>query len=699
MVFAEKVPLNKNIVFYPAVFLGAFLLFLVQPMIGKYLLPWFGGSPSVWTTCLLFFQTLLLAGYAYAHFVQRLTPGRQALLHALLLVGALAAAGFRLVQWGSPVLPAAGMRPSQAASPVWSVFYLLLISIGPAYFLLSTSASLLQAWFHRVAPTRSVYFFYIISNTASLLALVSYPFLLEPFLTLKAQALVWSGGFGLYVLFCMVCALRLKGSDSGAEVKSSAAEHAAPRLGPGAVFRWILLSACGVLMLMASTNQITQDVPPVPFLWILPLALYLLSFIIGFMDRLKRLQPLYILMLGAAGAAAYYLISIGVDNSMRLQIAAHSFILFAICLFCHNELYRSRPPEARLTGFYLCLALGGVLGGVFAAVVAPRVFNQLWEYQIALVLAALLAARAIYRNPRGLLYRIRFFAYPAVSVLALAVTYGPIHDNPNTLYASRNFFGTLRVLQVKDETGTRNVLYHGRIDHGSQYTDTRRSQLPTSYFTANSGIALAFDSLRTFINRPLRVGMLGVGVGTLASYGHSGDLFRLYEINPQIIRLAGQSPFFSYLKQSPATIETVQGDGRIELERELKNPGPQRFDLLILDAFSGDSPPAHLLTREAFELYLRHLAPDGLLAVHISNRYINFSPLMRAVQKEFNLAAVLIYDDGTTGLSAFETEWVILSPSYQNISDELRARDLFEENPEQVRIWTDDYSNLLPLLW
>jgi hypothetical protein len=693
--------LKKSLAYYPAIFLGAFLLFMVQPIIGKYLLPWFGGAPSVWTTCLLFFQILLLAGYAYAHFLQRLEFRTQASIHLLLLGAAVAGGGVLFFVWGSPILPAASLKPHGDDAPAWAIFRLLLTGIGLSYFLLSTSASLLQAWFHRMEPSKSAYFFYVVSNAASLLALLSYPFLIEPVLPLKTQALTWSGGFAAYAAICTYCALQLRRAappQPRTPAEPDTAGEATPRLRDA--LHWTVLAACGVLMLMSATNQMTLDVPPVPFLWVLPLALYLLSYIIGFIDRLKNLQNLYILMLGLAGIAAWYLIVEDIEFEMPVQIAGHCFILFTVCLFCHNALFRSRPHPSQLTAFYLCISLGGALGGIFVAVIAPRIFSSYWEYQISLVLAVVLAVVSLHRNPGGLLHKARWIGWMLVVVLAVAITYGPFDEGRSALYRGRNFFGSLRVDQSEQPEGKLNTLYHGRIGHGGQFTDAALSKIITTYYTAESGVGLAIQALEDRMpDSPLRMGVVGLGAGTLAAYGRPGDAYRLYEINPQVIALARNPEIFTFLQDSDAAIETVLGDGRIQLERELRERGSNQFNLLVLDAFSGDAPPAHLLTKEAFALYLEHLAPDGLIAVNISNRYINFMPLMRAVKNEFSLYGVLIYNEATALNYTEASDWIIFSPSTENMTAELWYNDTFEDYPGTVRIWTDDYSNLLTLFW
>ena len=681
-------------VFACTVFLGSFLLFQVQPLIGKYLLPWFGGAPAVWLTCLMFFQLLLLGGYAYAHSMQRFRPARQAALHAGLLAVALTAGGFLIFAWGSPLLPDLSWRPGGTERPVWHILRLLLVSIGLSYFLLSAGASLLQAWFHRVQPERSPYIFYIVSNTASLLALLSYPLLIEPLLTIRQQAWLWSGGFTVYVLLCAGCAVRIWHLPYSQTLAHQIVHN--KKLSLSRLSLWTLLSFCSVLALMSVTNQMTQDVPPVPFLWILPLSVYLLSYIIGFMEKQRNWQSIYIYLLVCAFAAVWTLSRQGLEVEIRQQIVIYSLILLAVCLFCHNALYRAKPDPRHLTGFYLCISVGGALGGLFTVLAAPFLFKGYWEYPLMLILAGILAVGFIYTDPqtRRTFRPVRHF-FP-VALIAFSVFLGNevMKKFRDSVYTGRNFFGSVRVTVEMNNDIPIYSLLHGKINHGMQIDHPVLRTRPTTYFTANSGVGLALQ-VKQQQSGPMRVGVLGLGIGTLAVYGREGDVYRMYEIDPEVIGLAETAPYFSYLRDCKAEINVVSGDGRISLEREPDN----RFDLLVLDAFSGDSPPAHLLTLEAFELYLTHLVRDGVIAVNISNRYLDLLPVLVQVRNHFNLHAAYIQSAGDRKISA-NAQWVLLTRDEEFIRQPAIARvDLLKTRKiRRIRPWTDDYSNLLRVM-
>jgi hypothetical protein len=679
------------------VFLGAFLLFQIQPIIGKYFLPWFGGAPAVWLTCLMFFQLLLLGGYTYAHFLQRLRPVRQAALHAGLLIAALVTGSLLVLAWGSPILPGLSWRPAaDAAWPTVDILRLLLISIGLSYFILSTSASLLQAWFHRIQPDRSPYIFYVVSNTASLLALLSYPLMIEPHLTIRAQAWVWSGGFLVYVLLCIRCVSKVrKLPDLHTHIPPYVRTPVLP-YSKARFLLWTLLSFCGVLALMAITNQMTQDIPPVPFLWILPLSIYLLSYILGFIEKQRGWQDVYIYLLLCAFGAAWYLMKEGLELEIRYQIAAYSFILLTICLFCHNALYRTKPDPKHLTGFYLGLSLGGALGGLFTVLAAPFLFKGYWEYQLVLILAGALAVFFIYTDAetRRSFRPVRHIFPVLLAAFAVFLGSGIVKELRRSVYMERNFFGSVRVAVETNNGIPIYSLLHGKINHGMQIDHPKFRTRPTTYFTANSGVGLAIQ-VKQQQRDSMRVGVLGLGIGTLAVYGREGDIYRLYEIDPEVIRLAETAPYFSYLRDCKAKVNVVQGDGRISLEQESDN----RFDVLVLDAFSGDSPPAHLLTLEAFELYLTHLAEDGVIAVNISNRYLDLLPVLVQIRNHFKLHAVYIQSAGDQKISA-NAQWVLLSRDAEFMRQPAIAQvDLLKTRiVRTIRPWTDDYSNLLSVM-
>lgn len=680
-----------------AVFIGSFLLFQVQPLIGKYLLPWFGGVPAVWTVCLLFFQMVLLGGYGYAHLLQRLPSARQGLVHMAMLLLALLVGGVLCIKWGSPILPDEALRPTRGSVPAARILLLLSISIGLAYFLLSTGTSLMQAWYHRTRSNASPWFFYVLSNVAALLALLSYPFVFEPLLSIRLQAWLWAGGFVVYAGLCMRCAWLIRGAPAVADTAASVDAPPAPKMRD--YLLWTTLAACGVLVLMSVTNQMTQDVPPVPFLWVLALALYLLTYIIGFTERWKRLGDLSFVMLLLGGAVAWALLQFYGEFSLALQVGGYSFVLFAFCLYCHHALYRSRPHPTYLTGFYLCLSLGGVLGGLFVALAAPRLFNGYWEYPLALALVTLLAVGLLYRSKASCFYRLRHAAWVLVVLLSVGVGASAFKDAREAVHQSRNFFGVTRVVQFESGGQVASILFHGQTQHGAQYNDDPLRYHPTAYYTVESGIGqLLSRHPHTYRSnpKPLRVGVVGLGIGTLAAYGREGDQYRMYEINPQVIDLALNSPYFSYLKDTDASLEIVEGDARIQLEQELKTSGSQEFDILVLDAFSSDSVPVHLLTREAFALYLQHLAGGGVIAVHVSNKYLNLVPLIRTLEEEFRLQEVMVRrtDPSQIGL---RSTWLILMEQRNGMLP-IRWADRYSSAPyKPVRIWTDEYSTLLSL--
>jgi hypothetical protein len=795
------------------IFASAFLLFLVQPLMGRFILPWFGGTPAVWTSCMLFFQVLLLAGYAYSHATADwLRPRAQAGVHLFLLLGSLAMLAVL------PIVPAEAWKPTGDESPPWRIMALLAVTIGTPYFVLSTTGPLLQHWFGHVHPGRSPYRLYALSNVGSLLALVSYPFVVEPALTLRVQARGWTWAYAAFVLACGWCAARFfrpkpeTGENPDDHKQQTAAVHqdavpgpsSDPSLGargatkPGErtgdvkskdlkskdlkskdlkskklglapqptraaagndpsqrpswldMTMWLLLATCGSVMLLATTNQMCQEVPPVPFLWILPLALYLLSFVICFDSPRWYLRWLFGPLLAVSAVAACILLYVGVGAdpnqpwvknvleklagwhihvkmssleklvddlaNVQVQIAIYAIVLFACVMACHGELTRSKPHHRHLTLFYLLVAAGGALGGVLVALVAPRVFSGFWEYHIGLAASCGLMMIAVARDRTGWLsFDKRWWAWiPLVTLLAVLIfaldiqrDYGLEPTGTKILEQTRNFFGVLRVTKKEDDAnGPKLSLTHGRILHGYQYQDADKRGWPTTYYGFESGVGLAVgyhphNTARPALQKPLRIGVVGLGTGTIAAYGRRGDYLRFYEINPEVVRLSGPTgQYFTYFQDSPAKKDIVLGDARVQMERELARGEPQKFDVLAVDAFSSDSIPMHLITLECFKVYKQHLAEGGILAMHVSNRYMNLEIVVRGAAKEIGMDALRIRSGDNDSQGASAATWVLVTDNRAFINSPaiVGAVSPWTKNDPEPRVWTDDFASLTTVL-
>jgi len=620
-----------------AIFLSAFLLFQIQPVLGKFILPWFGGTPAVWSTCLVFFQVMLLGGYGYAHLlVTKLKPRSQALVHCSLLFVTLAFL---------PVTPALHWKPSGGENPAWRIVCLLTATVGVPYLLLSASGPLLQAWFAGANPGKSPYRLYALSNAGSLLALFSYPFLVEPSLSLNWQTQAWSGGFVLLALIFGLCArhmLSASAMEISAPVEAIQASEIPKRY---TQLAWLVLSALSSVLLVATTNQLLQDVAVVPFLWVLPLGLYLLSFIICFDRPLWYWRPFWSFAVFLSFTGAYVAVQAGVLLPLKFQIAAYCAALFSGCMICHGELVKSKPAPAQLTRFYLLISAGGAMGGVAVAVVAPLIFLGYWEYHAALLGCAALSMLLMYQATLSA-YAPRWGWVPLLVVftgLSGSVVSHILSDINDSVVVTRNFFGVLRVVRQDEKRFdcTSLVFMHGRITHGLQFEKAELRRSPVSYYGPRSGIGAAMSVLQErYENRPMRMGVVGLGAGLMAVYGRAGDTMRFYEINPDVVRISNAQ--FSYCRDSGARIEIVVADARIALEREHASAADQKFDLLVLDAFTGGAIPLHLLTREAFELYWQHMNADAILAIHVSNKFLNLGPLVRGIAAADSKHAVLV---------------------------------------------------------
>jgi SAM-dependent methyltransferase len=709
------------------IFTGAFLLFLVQLVMARFILPWFGGGPAVWTTCMLFFQVLLVGGYGYAHLIIRwLTPRRQVCLHLLLVTGALLLL---------PITPADHWKPPDGAWPTARILELLAACIGIPYLVLSATGPLLQAWFSEAYPGLAPFRLYALSNAGSLLALAAYPTLLEPNLSRHAQAAWWSIGLGGFaalagwsgaIVWQHARSRAALGPSATSPTPPTAAEPGSEPISDGGGPRWLwfALPACSSVLLLAVTNKISQDIAVIPFLWVLPLGLYLLSFIISFDSPRWYWRPLWLPALALAILAALWvmlgnslpspaqpwlkpvawLLQRAADLPRSREIGIYLLALFICCMVCHGEVYRLRPQARRLTGYYLMLSAGGAFGGFFVAVLAPLLFKNYFELHAGLFGVELLAVAVLFLDAKSRLRRGRpTWAWAFIAAAVLGTGWGLYSDARaslrNAVEMSRNFYGVLKVIEsnAADPELHQFTLQHGSTTHGLQFVSAAKRRLPTTYYTASSGVGRAFKCLPRQTNR--RVGVVGLGAGTLAAYGRPGDCFRIYEINQEVRRLAETR--FSFLADSAAQIVIVPGDARLSLEREPN----QQFDLLALDAFNGDAIPVHLLTREAFEIYLRHLRPDGVIAVHISNRYLQLEPVVLRLADHFGLRAALIADDGLEATeeqadSVYESDWVLLSRDEAflklgPIAEATRARGSYSP---KITMWTDEESNLFRIL-
>jgi hypothetical protein len=656
------------------IFLSSFLLFLVQPIIAKQILPWFGGSAGVWTTCLVFFQSVLLAGYAYADWTTRLGPRRQAYLHVALLAVSLACL---------PIIASSAWKPHGNEEPVLRILLLLAATIGLPYFLLSTTTPLLQAWYWRRFESAVPYRLFALSNFASLLALLGFPLLFEPAFDLGQLGWSWSFVYGGFAVLCAAVGLM---SANGATVH----EQAASRRGSVALadqLLWLGLSAMGSVMLLAVTNHITQNISSVPFLWVLPLALYLVTFILAFDHPRWYVRPFFVAsLLALVPAMAYYV------PSLDLRVAAPLYLvgLFFTCMFCHGELARAKPDPSHLTRFYLMISLGGALGAALVAIVAPLVLHGYFELGITLlVLSVIIAMR---------LERPALWGGVAVAVATTVfVVHGMYGYTQGMRVMERDFYGVVRTADHPDPVPYRSM-YHGGIMHGGQLLGDSFRNTPADYFGPTSGYGRVFTSLHEMAPRhKLAVGVIGLGAGVIAAWMQPGERLVFYEISPRVVDIARRE--FTFLSDTSAKTEIILGDGRLSLERE----PPRGYDVLGIDAFSGDSIPMHLVTREAMALYVKHIKPDGVIVFQATNRYIDLLPVVKRLAAEFGMEAVNVSDspDATEGPEYWysATDQVLVTrnrkllgwPRIDEVSDEIEDR-------ASLPTFTDSHHNLLRIL-
>ena len=732
------------LVYAATILLSAFLLFQVQPLIAKFILPWFGGSAAVWSAALLFFQLLLLAGYFYAHVLIRyVKPQMQFWVHSALLLISLATL---------PIVPHAVKVSS--GDPTGQILLVLAASVGLPYTLLSATSPLLQAWYVRTHQGAVPYRLFALSNFGSMVALISYPTLIEPRMALHPQAIMWSWIFVAFAAACIFAAWK------STETNRTDSTRASPELDSTAVppafsqiLLWIGLSACASVLLLAVTSHLTQNVAPIPLLWVVPLTLYLLSFILCFESDRYYQRALFLPLL--AGALGLFTYGIGLyqgNVGIKQLIPALCGALFVCCMVCHGELARLRPHPGYLTQFYLMVSVGGAIGGLFVALISPRIFSDYWELPVAMVVLALLTAivlsvksldhtreqnlstlewvlaglalvlvvfvcwRVLYTKIHwqlaagtlvgALLFLAILWKRMLAPLLALAsiafagyLGYAEVKRERGFVRSVRNFYGVMHVRDdPADEYGVpaQRVLVHGTIDHGTQLKEDSVGRITTSYFGKTSGINRAIRTLREQ-RGALRLGILGLGAGVTATLANAGDTIHYYEINPQVLDVATNQ--FGYLKGCPANPKVYMGDARLLLE----DMPSENLDFLAMDAFSSDAVPVHLLTKEAYKIYLRHLKPDGILAVHISNRYLDLKPVVAQAMSEIGWHGRLIEDDGADVSYYTGTTWTILSPK-----EDFFNSDHFKGNPTSIitpllpkpgfLAWTDDFSNIITIL-
>jgi len=748
---------NREIVIYALTsFLSAFLLFQVQLIISKYTLPWFGGSAAVWTTSMLVFQVLLLAGYVYSHLISsRLTLRGQGIVHCVLLGLAVLTILVLSIRWPSAITPSVEWR-SVGGDPLAKVAFIILVSVGLPFFVLASTAPLLQRWFAYQGWETRTYRLYSVSNFGSLLGLLTFPFLFEPLMHIRGQGILWSALFCGYAALCGWCAWTVRKMQESPSPEPDEAAAAPTSVITRAL--WVLLPACASALLLATTNILCQEVISLPLLWVIPLALYLLSFILCFDHprwyRREICHPLF-------GVGVFLLCAAMIFALRDAQVVLLPIVLFLASMICHGELVRLKPGVSQLTSFYLAISVGGAMGGVFVAVLAPHWFKFFTEFQISVGATVVLLLGCLFLDPLSWLYRSglwitssifagllgsvflaghwiaplpavlqEFRFYPSavlvgavvllgtylqgdpraikrgfrpvqalvciLAILSLVLLVRTAQPESNLYAARRNFYGALRIYELAQGG---KALFHGQTLHGAQL-DPPNDQLPMAYYGPDSGIGIMLRNHPKRRTAPgtLRVGVVGLGAGTLAAYGVEGDYFRYYEINPDIIELSsGDHPLFTYVRDSAAHVDLEEGDGRLLLAGEAVHGG-QNFDVLVLDAFSGDAVPVHLLTKEAFDLYWRHLQPEGVIAIHVSSRHINLLPVLQGLTEQYGASSLVRF--AYAGYPFLDNLWVFIAHQ----ADDLRV-DGLEPNPPPIkgpvapRLWTDDYSDILHLLY
>lgn len=719
---------------------GSFLLFLVQPMIARMALPRLGGAPAVWNSAMLVYQALLLGGYAYAHRLAREPARRQAIIHITLFAVALLWLPLGLVD----------MNPPADGSPIFWVPWLLVASIGPLFFVVAAQAPLMQRWYAISGNKGEPYALYAASNIGSFAGLLTYPLLVEPFTALYSQKWLWSGIYLALMALVAICALQVWRA-SGSIFANAEPEEKAEHISWSRRLYWVALAAVPSGLMLSTTSHLTTDLMAMPLLWVIPLAIYLLSFSVAFADNqrpaywISRFTPLVMVV---AGSFIFLQGSKGAINGLAASLG----LLFTVAVALHNEMYRTRPAPSQLTGFYLMMSVGGVVGGLFCAIIAPLLFNWTWEHPLLILAAALLLPKitlipmdktdgkipfvmagfgllALVLGVFGAISEPEYVSVTKVVIASVVIALGAVvagfrvpfllamaglltlnggyYNAQMSLDGARmrSYFGTYTV--NASDSGRVRWLTHGTTMHGMQLLD--EPTRPISYYSENSGIGKALARTPELFGPNASVGIVGLGTGTLACYRQPGQKWQFFEIDPLMVEIARDKKVFSFLEKCAADATITLGDARLTLAEVPKG----QFDVLALDAFSSDAIPLHLLTREAFATYGRALKPDGLLIVHISNRYIDLNPVVAAEAKANGWSAALRHDGPTEEMvnkGARPSLWIALSRNPEKLAQLTGKLDkkksayydadqwLELDSPNNMRAWTDDYASVLPHL-
>ncbi len=669
------------------IFLSACLVFFIQPLIAKAMLPHFGGAGVVWITTILFFQIVLLLGYGYAYLLSRFFKEKhQAAIHLVILCVSLSFIPIYL-----HTIPSLGTLWLPVA-----VLLLLSKSVLVPCVIICASSPLLQHWYCHIRHSNFPYQFYAVSNAGSLIGLLGYPLLLEPFIGLKLQRLIWSNLYGIYVILCMICLSKLFSTTDANKIKCENYS-----LAFGLKITWLILTFLSSALLLSTTQFLVQNVINLPLLWVLPLTLYLISYIVVFAKAKSYSREFWFSAFLVWLMLFLYLLYNNLMFGINMVIVMLA-LLYSACMICHGELIRSKPQNHHLTLFYLLIALGGVLGGIFSNIVALLIFVNWWDLFLPLIV---LNVAIVYTLVKHYLLNKRkwdLFLGVASTFIAIGFCTVLVHNlyNPSREIVAefRNFYGKIMIYDVKTSTPSNAIrsLKHGIITHGLQFKLPAKSQLPTTYYGYNSGVGVAFEYLRAK-HKPLKVGIIGLGCGTIAAYGEKEDQFTFYEIDPDMIKVAKND--FTFLANSKATVNVVLGDARMSLTRNIPTNEAQKFDLLVIDAFSGDAIPSHLLTKEAMEVYLKHLAPNGILALHTSNIYIKLLPLTKALGIQSGCPHYWLYNGKDSEKGVFSSSWALIScdPGLVRVLAK-HPYALSATQKAKERLWTDDFNTILPLL-